>query len=154
MPLKMEGIDEVRIDIQRMQRGVRDISDAGIPVARYLGSEVRKQINSKGSHFGTPWAPLKPSYLQWKIQHGFPRTILVKTGDLRRSFVRPSDLIDATYPDKIVLRSKDFKAILHQTGAGHLPIRPILKLTPDVKKGIREIVAGIVFGDGRGKRYV
>lgn len=154
MPMKMSGVDEVRLDINRMQRGVRNISEASIPIARFVGSEVRKQINSKGAHMGTPWAPLKPSYLQWKIQHGFPRTILVKTGDLRKSFVRPSDLIESSYPDKITLRSKDFKAILHQTGAGHLPTRPILKLTPDIKKGIREIVAGVVFGDGRGKRYV
>lgn len=154
MPMRVEGMEEVHLTIDRMKRGVRDISPAATPIARYLGSQVRRQINSRGTHMGTPWAPLKPSYLKWKVDNGFPRTTLVKTGDLRKSFVRPGDLIQNRYPDKLTFRSKDLKAIFHQRGTGHLPKRPILVLTPEIKEGVREIVAGIVFDNGRGKRYV
>ena len=154
MPIHLEGTDQIQLRIDRMKRGVRDISPASVPIARYLGTQVRQQINSKGAHMGTPWAPLKPSYLKWKINNGFPRTILVKTGDLRKSFVRPSDFIDSKYPDRLTFRSKDLKAIFHQQGSGHLPKRPILVLTQEIKTGVREIVAGIVFDNDRGKRYV
>lgn len=136
---------EVAADIKVIRNRVEDVSPAWPSVGQYLSRSVRKQFVTEGSHFGTPWKPLKPFYRLWKVRNGFSRKILRRSGELMQSFTgRPMDI--ERYGRQEARFGSDLdKAKWHHGGTKRNgrrvnPPRPILKVTRDVQRDVKEII--------------
>lgn len=136
---------EVAVDIKVIRGRAEDVSRVWPSVGQYLSREVRKQFVTEGAHFGTPWKPLKPAYRLWKIRNGFSRKILRRTGELLQSFTgRPMD-IERYQRQEARFGSDLDKARWHNFGTKRNgkrvnPPRPILKVTPAVRREVKNIV--------------
>jgi phage gpG-like protein len=130
--------------IRNLQMRATNLMPMWPRVGTYLSGVVRKQFASKGVYLQTPWKPLQPDYRLWKVKHGYSSAILVKTGDLKRSFGRPMQ-IESYRRDSASFGSREQTALWHQDGTRRHgrqvnPPRPILKATPLVKREVKKIV--------------
>lgn len=91
---------------------------------------MRMQFESEGSYGGSPWAPLSPEYLAWKMVHYPGKSILQAEGDLRQAASRPER---EARPLDLVLTIVDPKIEYHQEGTDNMPARPLIfeHLPPD-----------------------
>jgi phage gpG-like protein len=79
---------------QQLSRNLRDLDARTLNMrpafedaANYLkGVFSQDTFSSKGSVIGEPWAPLNAAYLRWKLKHGYPADILIRTGEMKKSF--------------------------------------------------------------------
>lgn len=124
-------------------------------VGRFLSMVVRRQFSTKGAYLGTPWKPLKPEYMLWKVAHGYPKQTLVMDGTLRRSFVdRPMKV--ETYRGKSASFGSDLDlAIWHQRGTRRNgkqvnPPRPMLVVNRAVAEEVTDIMRRYIRGRGAG----
>lgn len=151
-------INRAEITKRRLRAMSRRIENPEIVwprVGRFLSLVVRRQFATKGTYLGTPWAPLQPDYMLWKVMNGFPRQTLVMRGDLKDSFVgRPMGV--ETYRGKsAVFGSNDRKAVWHQYGTMRHgrqvnPPRPMLVVNPMVREEVVDIIRRYVRGRGEG----
>jgi phage virion morphogenesis protein len=123
-------------------------------VGAYLSRTANKQFTTEGAYLGKPWKPLKPSYRLWKIRNGYSRKILVQTGDMKRSFTKRPMAVEEYAPGFAIFGSDNQKAVWHHNGTRRNgkrvnPPRPILYVTPQVRKDIRDILAKHVAGRSR-----
>lgn len=123
-------------------------------VGAYMSRVSRQQFTSEGARLGRKWKPLKPEYRLWKIRSGFNRKILVQTGAMRQGFTgRPMD-IEEYHKNSATFGSSNQKAIWHHYGTRRNgeqvnPPRPILVVTPEIAKDVRDILADHVAGRNR-----
>lgn len=149
--VKVIGMGKVKRRIRAMEMRAEDATRVWPRVGSYLSRQVRRQFTTRGAAMGTPWEPLKPQYRTWKVSHGYPRSILVRTGDLRSSFThRPMDIEHYT-PKTGTFGSNDPKAVWHQYGTHRHgkqvnPPRPMLVVTPEMSAEIRKLIAKHVAG--------
>lgn len=120
-------------------------------VGRVVAQQTRKQFTSKGSYFGTPWRPLTPAYRAWKISHGYSRSILVQTGEMRASFTNlPMDVMEM-HGNRAKFGSRNQKAVWHHHGTHYHgkqvnPPRPILFNNPVLEEAVVTKVREYIFG--------
>lgn len=137
--------------LRLISKRIEDPSPAWPRVGSYISRQMRTQFATEGAHLGTPWQPLKPKYRLWKLKHGYSRKILVQSGKMRQSFVgRPMD-IERYGKKTATFGSNDQKAIWHHNGTRRNgrrvnPPRPILNVTPQMAKGVTDIVTAYVIG--------
>lgn len=91
---------------------------------------------------GTPWKPLSPPYLAWKIKHGFLPGILRKTGQMQADLVRPM-AIDEVGPLSATWGTDRPYAKYHQSRRPRtkIPYRPFLVITPVLAQSLDRLVA-------------
>lgn len=122
-------------------------------IGEMLSDAVENQFRTDGAWFGTPWAPLTPAYLARKLSRGFPRDILIATGEMKRTFTgRPMD-VEIYRGKTATYGSNNQKAKWHHGGTKRNgrqvnPARPILKATPREARAaarimLRHIMKGV-----------
>lgn len=94
-----------------------------------------KQIRSRFVDYETSWfdsegdghwPALSKDYAEWKARHFPGRKMLVRSGDMRESVLKPD--IDVTEPSYAVFGTADPVAGYHQKGAGRLPVRRVIDI--------------------------
>jgi phage gpG-like protein len=122
-------------------------------LSKIVGRDVRKNFASHGVFFGRPWQPLKPDYRVWKVAQGYPRSILVMTGELRDTFTStPGNIISMT-EKSVTFGSTDRKAVWHQFGTHRNgkrvnPPRPMLFMNPVLREDIMTATENYIMRGG------
>lgn len=124
-------------------------------VGKMLSQAVRQQFITRGSYLGTPWKPLKPDYLLWKVMNGFPWQTLVMRGDLRNSFTDRPMSVESYLGKSAVFGSDDRKVVWHQFGTFRNgkrvnPARPMLVVNQMIRDETTDIVRRYIRGRGDG----
>lgn len=124
-------------------------------IGRMLSHAVRRQFITKGAYMGTPWKPLKPNYLLWKVTHGYPWQTLVMRGDLRDSFTHRPMSVETYLGKSAIFGSSDRKVVWHQFGTFRNgkrvnPARPMLVATPMIRDEAVDIMRKYIRGRGEG----
>jgi phage gpG-like protein len=152
----MGGLEYDHVAGRRVAKRVRsiagraeDVTPAWPKVGAYLSRQVRRQFATRGKHFGTPWKPLKKQTRLQKTKLGFPRIPLVRTGDLRKSFIGRPMNIEIKRPQSAVFGSSLNKAVWQQFGTKRggrpaIPPRPMLRITPVQSKEVGDIIRKFV----------
>jgi phage gpG-like protein len=132
-----------------------DVTPAWPKVGAYLSRQVRRQFATRGKHMGTPWKPLAASTRKQKRRLGYGRIPLVRSGDLRSSFIgRPMD-VETYGKSSATFGSSLNKAVWQQLGTRmhgkqHIPPRPMLEVTPLIRKEATAILRKYIVGKGKG----
>lgn len=143
------GGKKAKARVRAMRERVNHKEPMWPAVGRAIAREVRKNFNSDGAYFGRPWQPLKPEYRAWKISQGYPRSILVMSGELRDSFTNyPMDITDIQ-GDSAQFGSSNQKAVWHHYGTHRNgkrvnPPRPILYENPALVEVVTRVMAKYV----------
>lgn len=139
------GFGRLRRELLRREANIKRPDPAWRDVGKYIAREVRKQFTTKGAHFGTPWKPLAPSTIAEKKRQGWPRQPLVRTGAMKREFTgSPLDI--ERYQGNVATfgASSDIAGYQHfgtkRNGRTHIPARVILKMTPQMRRDIKNIL--------------
>lgn len=151
-------INKAEITKRRLRAMSRRIENPEIVwprVGRFLSLVVRRQFATKGTYLGTPWAPLKPEYMLWKVMNGYPRQTLVMDGSLKNSWVDRPMSIETYRGSSAVFGSNDRKVVWHQYGTTRHgrqvnPPRPMLVVNAMVRDEVVDIVRRYVRGRGAG----
>lgn len=146
MPIVVIGEGRVISLFRGMRRRANNPEAAWEEVGEMLSDAVENQFRSDGAWFGTPWAPLTPAYLARKLSRGYPRDILIASGEMKRTFTgRPMEV--ETYRGKTATYgSNNQKAKWHHGGTRRNgrqvnPPRPILKATSREARAAARILA-------------
>lgn len=118
------------------------------PALRQIADDFRavieRQFESEGRAGGTPWAPRRD------ILQRTPTTqpLLVRTGALRDSFIRPGAAghVEEITDQTLTLGSRLPYAIFHQTGTRRMPARPIIVLKEERTSRWTEIATRTIEG--------
>lgn len=129
------------------------LDDVGYAFGVYLGRQVYKQFRTNGAWFGTPWRPLTPEYAARKTAEGYGgQPILVKTGELRREFRFPKNIIRHTSKRWVYGTDSDLAAWHHygtyRDGKQVNPPRPIIVVTPLMEKQLARLIKNAILGKG------
>lgn len=119
----------------------RDLRPAWPAVGDYMARTAAQQFATEGARLGTPWSPLKPPYLRWKIRHGFSPAILIRTGAMRDSYTSRPMSVEEYGRSSAEFGSDDPKAHFHQFGTRNMPARPILTKTPEMEGTVGDVLA-------------
>jgi hypothetical protein len=102
-----------------------------------IGVEALEDIQHRFDVAGPGWAPHAESTRKRKVG---PLRILWATGDLRGSFQKDADNnVFRIRPLEAEFGTSDFKAIFHQEGRGHNPVRLIIDATGEQQAKYRRI---------------
>lgn len=142
---------------RRIKKADIDMLKAGPKVGAVVARHIRRQFTTKGAHFGTPWKPLAKSTLKEKARKGFPKSPLVRTGQMKAGVTKQPLDIEWFTNSSAHLGTDRKKAVwqhygTHRNGRRHIPPRPILKLTPDLKQDIVDVLRRQALGISRKKR--
>lgn len=110
------------------------MNDIGKELTDYYGNQV---FASRGGIIGENWDDLSPVYKLSKAKKFPGRSPLVKTGAMQKSFI-----YEATHDSVTIANSADYFAY-HQSDeprTSNLPRRQMMKVTPDIKKLISQII--------------
>ena len=144
--------ENVSVKVKGISNRVKRPAAAFKQVGSYIAASNRRQFATHGAYYGTPWKPLKPDYLQWKVRSGYSRRTLVMTGGMRASFVSRPMKIEKYYGDTAEFGSDHWLEKFHQYGTFRngkraIPPRPIMKKTPVMVKGVAGIIKAHVLGE-------
>lgn len=98
--------------------GVKDFRTAFRRTGNAWLRFVDEGFDSGRDPYGNPWAPLSKQYAEDKARAGYPLDILIRDGDLRRSFHREENRTGfAIFSDRVFDDGTD--ASIHQFGGVH-----------------------------------
>lgn len=148
--MRVTGDKKAALRVELMSKRASNVTPmAWRGVGRYIADAERRQFTSEGKYMGTPWRPLKPEYRLWKIRQGYMRKIMARTGSLRRKFTsRPMDVERYTH-NTGTYGVNDRLAKWHHYGTRRNgkqvnPPRRLMKVTPFMRRDIRDILARYV----------
>jgi phage gpG-like protein len=129
--------------LNRIARHVEAPQPAADEILKDMRKMVSRQFSTSGSYRGPGWKPLKADTVKAKEHsrdgrvRANARRTLVATGKLRGSLTdarRTAGASSATR-DEIVLASRVKYAAYQHRGTGHLPARPLIRVTlPDMQR--------------------
>lgn len=151
MQIIVKGREKTKAAINAVALRTRRPTPAWPKVGVVMNKAVAKQFATKGAYFGTPWKPLTPRYLSWKLAHGFPRDILIMTGQMRGTLVSRPMNIEEYMGNRAVFGTSNQKAIWHHHGTRYRgqqvnPPRPILKATQPLAEDVADVLAEYIMG--------
>jgi phage gpG-like protein len=140
--------------LSRMADRAEDLTPAWPRVGRYLSGVVREQFATRGARLGTPWRPLSDTYAARKARMGWNRRTLVRTGALRSSFTSRPMAVERYGRQEAHFGSDLQTAVWHQRGTHRNgkrvnPPRPMIRVTPEVRSEVKQILAAYIVGKGR-----
>ena len=123
----------------QLERLIDRIAKPGNGQTRALADGIRQQFQANFTRQGSgagAWAALAPSTARQRQQQGYAgnRPILVRTGQLRASFVDrgAADHYERIWQSAVGLTvevgSDDPRAIFHERGTSRMPARPVTLL--------------------------
>ena len=129
------GDAQLQRSFSRFTENVKDYSPAFRSIAVEFHKGERQQFDSEGASGSGGWRPLAPSTVEYKLAHGYPPDILVRTGRLRDSLAKiTGDTIEDIGPLQMRMGSRVPYGIYHQKGArGRFPKRPLIQLNEQQK---------------------
>ena len=154
---------ELRVSIQdattpAIRKAAASIADTETPnrmiSIQYYGWTIRN-FDSGGLKQIPPWRPLAPSTLAQKLKLGYSPLPLLRTGNLRQSFIGFHDKSKAGVGARAsyFLGGKKFDyATVHQFGTDHVPARPMLPPLEYARSTAQEIYRRFVAQSMKGKR--
>lgn len=151
MPVIITGAKDVKAKIAGIRRRMKNPSPVWPRIGRIVNKAVSRQFTTRGAYFGTPWKPLTPKYLAWKLSHGGPRQILVMSGKMRGTLISRPMNIEEYMGHRAVFGTNNDKALWHHGGTRYRgqqinPPRPILKATQplahDMAVSVGKYIAG------------
>ena len=105
--------------LSRLGGKLSDPTDFLRSTGDYFIKRVEQGFRTETDPYGQKWAPLSPATIAQKERLGYPRKILTRKGDMRRS---PK----ATIQGKSVKITVAFPSEFHQRGTKKMPQRQIL----------------------------
>ena len=120
------GEKELRERLDRKLRDLQDWSPALQRIAESFQAYMERVFASEGAEGGGAWVRLSPAYARWKAQHYSGRTILTRTGDLRKSLT--TGAFRRQGKTSLEVGTQSALAALHQVGQGRMPARPIVRM--------------------------
>lgn len=151
MTVSTGDLRKIKMRIKAMSKRVQNPEPAWRKMGSYFAAANRRQFSTHGMYYGTPWKPLKPDYLQWKIKNGYSRRTLVKTGSMRVSFTSRPMAIERYYKDSAVFGSNhEIAPFQHygtfRNGKRAIPPRPIMVKTRKVVRDVKQIMQDYITG--------
>lgn len=118
-------------------------------VGNLIARDNRRAMATRGASIGSPWKPLAESTHRDKARHGWSRSPLVRTGDMRRSFIGRPMNIEVYSPRSARYGTALRTAVWQQFGTRrhgrrHIPPRTIMKVTRHQLADFRKMVAEYV----------
>jgi hypothetical protein len=119
-----------------VSRVINDLRPLAARIDPILDEMIAGQLSSEGGRSGDPYTPLAPSTITQKRRQGFgDKPILERRGDMRRDLLgsggRQKTLAANNTLLIVTFSTKGGRvAALHQQGAGRLPRRRVLAITP------------------------
>jgi phage gpG-like protein len=121
-------------DIRGLANNATDLTPLWPKVGAYLSRMTRTQFATRGRRSGKPWKPLAPSTRREKERMGWPRSPLVRTGQLRQAYVgRPMEI--EVYRKSTARFGSDLDKArwqhygTYRNGKRHIPPRKIVVFT-------------------------
>lgn len=152
--IEASGLAEKRI--ARIRKRAEKPHPALEKVGSYLRGTYRKQFATQGAYSGKSWQPLKPSYAVWKLKAGYKGKILVRSGDLRRSYLGSQESYMKIGPmsaefgsDSRIAKFHQFGTKSRKTGKKILPARKVVVKTPRMVYDVSRIFERHLMGEGR-----
>lgn len=122
------GLQEIKTGIERFSEGVSDLTPAWEDIRDLFWDIEGGQFDAEGQGGDGPWAPLSPTYANWKaIHYGTP--ILELTGALRQSLTGGGGAEVEIGPMSLKVGSSIPYGIFHQYGTSRMPARKPIDLT-------------------------
>ncbi len=105
-------------------------------IAESFKGIMRKQFATEGSYGSGGWAPLSPTYEEWKSLNFPGKKILEATGLLKDSLTGENDyFVEEMTKDSLLLGTQIDYAKYHQRGTDWMPKRALIQLTEADKTG-------------------
>ncbi len=143
---RISGDRRVRQLLSEMVDRTQGVQVAWPAVGDAIADAMTQQFQTEGVALtGTPWAPLKPDYLAWKIRKGFDPRRLHQTGEMRRSLTSRPMAIEEYRPFSATFGTDDDKAAFHQNGTANMPQRKIIEATEDLADDVNSVLARYIF---------
>lgn len=142
-------LKEAARGLRGMGRRAVDISPVWPKVGAYLSRQTRIQFATRGARSGDKWKPLAPRTIQDKLRGGWPMAPLVRTHELKQSFVGRPMNVEVYYKntaqfgsDLDKARWQHFGTFRH--GRRHIPPRKIVVFTTADKAAIRQMIVDFI----------
>lgn len=134
------GDRQLSRSLSRFGDSVKDLSPAFREIAKNFHEIEKKQFASQGGYGSGGWAPLSPTYAEWKARHYPGAPILRRTGRLLSSLIgKTQDTIEEIGKHDLSLGTSVPYSIFHQKGRG-VPRRPVIELTEKDKSNWMKII--------------
>jgi len=142
LSFEVMGDKQVARGFSRFANEVKDLRDAFREIVKDFRDTIeKKQFESEGGYGSGGWKPLATSTLRQKASKGYPSTILVATGRMKRSLTgKTRDTIEEIKPLSILMGTKAGYARYHQKGTRYMPARPVIELTEGDKTRWTKII--------------
>lgn len=144
-----QGLRDVKYKVRGIARRSENLTPVWPRLGSFLAQANRRQFTSHGAYYGTPWAPLKPDYAQWKLRNGYGRKTLVLSGGMKASFTSRPMAIEKYYKQSATYGSDHWLAKFHQYGTHRNgkqanPPRPMMVKNRAVVKAARDMIDSYV----------
>lgn len=139
----IQGVEVLNRAFNRVEEYISDFRLIWPNVATEIYAINREQFESEGATGASgKWAALSPAYARFKAIKFPGKPILQAEGTMMESLTDPEALGAIYRPEATVLTigSKDPKALAHQLGLGHLPVRPIFSFSEPQKRRIQKAI--------------
>ena len=137
--VKIQGVNSVNIMLDKIKESARDMTS---PLKKG-GLIMLRSVDLNFQRSGRPktWRPLAKSTLRWKIMHGYSPFPLIRSGDLRRSFVYRVE-----NRNRLLVGTAVKYAPFHQFGTRTMPARPFLVFQRQDIRQIKELILKHIAG--------
>ncbi|QZE10807.1 hypothetical protein SEA_CHISANAKITSUNE_38 [Gordonia phage ChisanaKitsune] len=136
----VQGKAKAKGELEVYRRRIANPKRAWDAVGRHMAYEVNKQFATRGANFNSRWAPLAPETVKDKRRGGWPMQPLVRTGRMKSEFAYPRIVMNSRGSIASYGTSDAIAGYQHH-GTRDIPARPILKVTPKLRKDVRRIMA-------------
>lgn len=123
LEIELVGFDEAEKNLRGFAATMLDLRPFWPLVVPIFIVWMSEQFSSEGQWGGEAWAPLSADYAAYKAERFPGKSILIRTGALRRAASSPSRL--AT-PSSLTLSIVDPVIEYHQDGTTKMPARPVI----------------------------
>jgi phage gpG-like protein len=136
-------------NIERKLQGLAAAADDLTPIWPYVGNYLarvtRQQFSTKGRRSGDPWVPLAPSTLREKRLKGWPRSPLVRTGEMKGTLTSRPMEVEVYNRRTAEFGTNNKKAVWQhfgtfRNGKRHIPPRRIVAVTDFDRVQIARII--------------
>jgi hypothetical protein len=136
---KVSGVAQARRALSDMRARAQNGLPAWQVFLDWFAHENRIQFGTRGARWGTPWAPLSPTYLRRKRADGWQGDTLVREGNLLRSLADRPMGIERMDQKSVTAGTKDRPARYHQSGTKYMPKRELFNARAVLASGAPQL---------------
>lgn len=145
--ITIRGIDELIVKIDGLATRAMNPTPVFEKIGKYLAITNLEAFTTNGASNGSAWKPLSPNYKQWKVRHGMPFGILVRTGALRASYTGRPMGVEIYGKQEARYGSNIRYAHFHQLGTRKMPARKVMVVNRKMRSNVKTIVVDYLFGE-------